>query len=95
MFKIFERFIEIYLSPYAETLSSFILAYVKSDNSIYVLLRLKENCKKPLDNKDFADIVLMDLSKVFDYIPPDLLVSKFHAYNLSKYAQSFVYSFFW
>ena len=37
----------------------------------------------------------MDLSKVFDYIPPDLLVSKFHAYNLSKYAQSFVYSFFW
>ena len=60
-----------------------------------VLLRLKENCKKPLDNQDFADIVLMDLSKVFDYIPPDLLVSKFHAYNLSKYAQSFVYSFFW
>ena len=43
MFKIFEKFIEIYLSPYAETLSSFILAYVKSYNSIYVLLRLKEN----------------------------------------------------
>ena len=58
--------------------------------SIHVLLRLKENWKKFLDNKDFADTVLMDLSKAFGFIPHDLLVAKFHASSLSKDTPTFV-----
>ena len=42
-----------------------------------------EDCKQSLDNQKFVGVVLMDLSKVFDYIPHDLLIAKMHAYGIS------------
>ena len=94
MSKIYERFIHNSLSSYAETiLSNFISAYRKSYSSNHVLLRLIENWKKSLDNKNFVGTVLMDLSKAFDCIPHDLLVAKLHAYGLSEDAITFVYSY--
>ena len=35
----------------------------------------------------------MDLSKVFDCIPHDLLVARLHAYGLSMDAITFIYSY--
>ena len=94
MSKIYERFIHDCLSSYAESfLSKFVSAYRKSYSSNHVLLRLIENWKKSLDNKDFVDTVLMDLSKAFDCIPHDLLVAKLHAYDLSNDAVTFIYSY--
>ena len=85
MSKIYERFIHDCLSSYAKSfLSKFISAYRKSYSSNHVLLRLIENWKKSLDNKNFVGTVLMDLSKAFDCVPHDLLVAKLHAYGLSK-----------
>ena len=94
MSKIYERFIHDCLSSYAESfLSKFISAYRKSYSSNHVLLRLIENWKKSLDNKNFVGTVLMDLSKAFDCVPHDLLVAKLHAYGLSKDGVTFIYSY--
>ena len=57
------------------------------------MLRLTENWKKSLDNKNFAGAVLMDLSKAFVCIPHDLLVTKLHTYGLSNDAVTFIYSY--
>ena len=94
MSKIYERFIHNSLSSFAEKiLSNFISAYRKAYSSNHVLLRLKENWKNSLDNKNFVGTVLMDLSKAFDCIPHDLLVAKLHAYGLSEDAVTFIYSY--
>ena len=94
MSTIYERFIHNCLSSYAESFpSKFVSAYRKSYSSNHVLLRLIENWKKSLDNKNFVGTALMDLSKAFDCIPHDLLVAKLHAYGLSNDAVTFIYSY--
>ena len=94
MSKIYERFIHNSLSSFAENiLSNFISAYRKAYSSNHVLLRLIENWRKSLDNKNFVGTVLMDLSKAFDCIPHDLLVAKLHAYGLSEDTVTFIYSY--
>ena len=94
MSKIYERYIHNCLCRHAENiLSNFISAYRKTNNSNHVLLRLIENWKKSLDNKNFVGTVLMDLSKAFDCIPHDSLVAKLHAYCLTEEAVTFIYSF--
>lgn len=58
--KIHERFIRNSFSSYAENiLSNFILANRKSHSSKHVLLRLIENCKKSLDNKNLVRTVFL------------------------------------
>ena len=92
--KIYERFIHDCLSSYAEFfLSKFISVYRKSYSPNHVLLRLIENWKKSLDNKNFVGTVLMDHFKAFDCVPHDLLVAKLHAYGLSKDGVTFIYSY--
>ena len=49
----------------------------------HALTRLIENWKSTLDKNVFTRAVLIDLSKVFDCIPHDLLVTKLHSYGLS------------
>ena len=45
-----------------------------------------EKWKLSIDNKGFADGVLMDLKKAFDTINHPLLLVKLHAYEFSKQA---------
>ena len=92
--KIYERFLLNSLSEYVEnTLSEFIAAYRKTYSSNNVLLRLIENWKKHLDDKNIVDTVLMDLSKAFDCIPHVLLIAKLHAYGITKKSLTFLYSY--
>ena len=67
-------------------LSNFIAAYRKPCSSVCscVLIRLIENRKKQLYNKNVVETFLMDLSKTFDCIPHDLLIAKLHAYGFNK-----------
>ena len=82
------------LSDFTEKiLSRFVSAYRKAYSSNHVLLRLIEEWKVLLDNKNFVGTVLMDLSKAFDCIPHDLLIAKLHAYGFSKNAITFFYSY--
>ena len=93
--KIYGRFIHNSLSSYAEKiLSNFVSSCRKSYSSNRVFLRLIENWQKSPDNTDFVGTVLTVLiQKSFDCIPHDLLVAKIHAYGLSQYAVTLVYSY--
>ena len=91
--KIYERFLHDSLSKFTDTiLSKFVSAYRKSYSSNHVLLKLIEEWKKSLDDKNIIGAILMDLSKAFDCIPHDLLIAKLHAHGLSMDAITFVYS---
>ena len=80
--KILERYIQNKVNDYVESfLSIFIAAYRKKYSTNNVLIRLIENWKLHLDNKEFVGAVLMDLSKAFDCVPHDLLIAKMHAYG--------------
>ena len=48
------------------------LGFRKGYNCKSVLIRLVENCKQGLESNMAYGIVLIDLSKAFDYLPPGL-----------------------
>ena len=52
-----------------------------------------ETWKKALDKKGFAGAILTDLSKAFDCLNHDLLISKLSAYGFSNEALRFLYSY--
>ena len=68
-------------------------AYREKYSTNHVLIRLIENWKKALYEKFLVGTVLMDLSKAFDCIPPDLLIAKLHAYGFNLKSVTFVYSY--
>ena len=62
-------------------------------SSSHVLMRLIGDFKASLDNKKLVETALIDLSKVFDCIPHDLLIAKLHAYGLIAEALTILYSY--
>ena len=66
---------------------------VASDSRNHVLMQLIENWKRALDENFQIGPVLMDLSKVFDCTPVDLLIAKLYVYGLSEQTTTFFYSY--
>ena len=64
-------------------LSQFLCGYKKGFSTQYALLTLTERWKFCLDKQGFAGALLMDLSKAFDTINHELLITKLHAYGFS------------
>ena len=92
--KIFDAVIENQLALYLENIfSPFLSAYRGNYSTQHVLIRLVEEWKKHLDNNEAVGGVLMNLSKAFDCIPHDLLISKFSAYGFDKTALKYIYSY--
>ena len=46
-----------------------------------------------MDNGGFAGALLMDLSKAFDCLNPELLLAKLHAYGFSRSALVLIHSY--
>ena len=56
-------------------------AFRKGHGCQTVLLRLLEDWREALDKNEYVATVLMDLSKAFDCLPHEILLSKLSAYG--------------
>ena len=77
---------ENFLSPY-------LCGCRKNFNTQNALLALIDNWKKVVDNKGFGGAVLMDLSKAFDMINHNLLLTNLYAYGFSNDSLNRLYSY--
>ena len=62
----------------------FLCSFRKGHGCQTTLLRLIEDWKSALDKNCYVAAILMDLSKAFDCLPHDILLSKLAAYGLSS-----------
>ena len=74
-----------YISPYVSP-------YRKGYSSQHVLIRLLEEWRQHLDN-NIVRGAFMDLSKAFDSVPYDLLITKLTAYSVDENLYMYLYSF--
>ena len=63
--------------------SPFLCRYRKGFSAQYAFLPLIERWRICLDNQGFAGALLMDLSKAFDTINHEPIITKLHAYGFS------------
>ena len=83
--KIYEKHILEQFKPFLnDFLSQYMVAYKVHYSPSRALMRLIEHLKKAFDENFVASTVLMDLSKVFDCIPHDLLMAKLRTYGFSE-----------
>ena len=83
--KVFEKVMYIQLYDYIENfLNQLLFGFRKAHSTQHALFRLIQSCQKELDESGFVGTILMDLSKVYDCSPHDLMVVKLEAYGISK-----------
>ena len=82
---VFEKLLASQLDQfYSEILSDYISAYRRHYSCETSLMRLTEDWKRSLDNKQIVAVISMDLSKAFDTIPHGLLLAKLKAYGVNS-----------
>ena len=83
--KIYEKVLSEQLSSYFDSIfNDFLCAFRKGHGCQTTLLRLLEDWKYALDSNEYVASILMDLSKAFDCLPHNILLSKLSAYGLSE-----------
>ena len=87
--KIFEKVLSEQLSTYFNTIfDNFLCAFRKGHGCQTTILRLLEDWKEVLDKNEYVAAILMDLSKAFDCLPHNILLSKLTAYLSDNAATS-------
>ena len=82
------------ISGYSKTvLSRFQCGFREGYSTQDYLLAMVENCKKALNQGKEYGALLTDLSKVFNYLPHDLIVAKLHAYGFSMESLNLINSY--
>ena len=66
-------------------MSDFISAYRKNYSCESTLLRLTEDWRATLDNKELVAVISLDLSKAFDCVPHELLLAKLKEYGVAEH----------
>ena len=83
--KIFQRVIYNQLGEYMDlSLNRLLPGFRKAYATQHALFKLLHSWQKELDNSGFVATILMDLSKVYDCLPHDLIIAKFEPYGLSQ-----------
>ena len=86
---IFERIlVNQFEDFYENTLSDHISAYRKNYICETSLLKLTEDWRQSLDNKEIVTVISLDLSKAVDCMPHNLLLAKLRAYGVSEHSVS-------
>ena len=92
--KIFERLMQNQMLPFVRKfLSPLLCGFREGYGTQHPLLRLIETCNKSIDSGRIAGAVLIDLSKALDCLDHELLIAKLNAYDFSRSALLFVYSY--
>ena len=92
--KVFERLmLSQMLSFIRPSLSDLLCGFREGYSTQHALIRLVENCRAGLDNKNIVGMVLMDLSKAYDCLPHDLLIAKLEAYGFGMKSLRLLYSY--
>ena len=91
--KVYEKFLSEKFKPFINSfLSKHMAAYRENYSANHVLIRLIEYWKKAPDKKFLGGTVPIDLLRVFDCIPDDLLIAKLLAYGFFQKTVTFIYS---
>ena len=92
--KLYERAINAQLMNLFETkFHTYLSAFRPGYGCQSTLLRIMEDWKQALDDNKYVAAILMDLSKVFDCLPHDLLLLKLKYYGLSENALKLMKSY--
>ena len=92
--KIYERFTQNEMYPYLNQIFlKYQCGFRKRYNAQHCLMAMIEKWRKFLNIAGHAGALLTDLSKAFDCIDHELLITKPHAYDLNTDALKFIYSY--
>ena len=92
--KVFEKLLYDQLSEYLEKyLNTLLCGLRKAHSTQHALFKLLQTWQEELDKSGFVGTILMDLSKVYDCLPHDLLVAKCEAYGIDKAGLSLIYDY--
>ena len=67
--------------------------FSKGHSAQHCLLVLIEKCRKVLNKRGFAGVLLTDLSKTFSCIDHELLIAKLHAYGFNIKSPELIHSY--
>ena len=91
---VFERILANQFEDFYENiLSDHISAYRKNYGCETSLLKLTEDWRQSLDNKEIVAVISSDLSKAFHCVPHNLLLAKLKAHGVSKHSVSLFKSY--
>ena len=92
--KIFERVLHDQMYDFAKLiLSDNLSGLLKGHSCATALLKMTDNFRASLDNKDHCIAIAVDLSKAFDSISHSLLISKLKAYGYTESAVNLIRSY--
>ena len=92
--KVFERLLSEQISNFMSgKFSPYLCGFRKGHSTQHALLRLLENWRNYLDNKELVGTILCDLSKAFDTLPHDLIIAKLDAYGFGQNSLKLIYDY--
>ena len=74
-------------------LSKYQCGFRKGYNAQHCLLAMIEKWKKAVDNGNVFGVLLTDLSKAFDFLPHDLIITKLNSYGFNLTALNHIHNY--
>ena len=92
--KLFEKAMAFQLNAHFDAIfSSLLCGFRKRHSTQHALMQLLRSWQKSLDEGKVVGTILMDLSKAYDCLPHDLLISKLSAYGVDFNSLCLIHSY--